>query len=71
MAKTRQMKKTGASLCDPHPFTGGLFVSTILSVVACLAFGTPASGAKPLMDGRQVTSVLQMLLQQCLKSCLG
>lgn len=40
-------------------------------MVAYLAFGTPASGAKPLMDGRWVTSVLQMFLQQCLKSCLG
>ena len=51
MAKTRQMKKTGTSLCDPHPFTGGLFVTTILSVVALGASRSPASGAKALIDG--------------------
>ena len=45
------MKKTGASPSDPHPFTGGLFVITILSVVAGAAPGSPVSGAKPLMDG--------------------
>lgn len=51
MAKTRQIEENGYESVRPAPVHWGLFVTTILSVVALGASRSPASGAKALIDG--------------------
>ena len=43
--------ENGYESVRPAPVHWGLFVTTILSVVVRAAPGSPASGAKALMDG--------------------